>query len=139
MKKFAFITLALIGAASALSAFASPEPQRYEVSVRMLEEGRLLASPKIITTAGTAATFMSDDGTSRWSVKVTPSPAASPSGNAAVSLASDVEIWNGRENRRRVTTTVLLDEGETASLKVKPQGALPAVDVEIRVTSAPRA
>ena len=136
MIKLAFIALASFGAASALPAFASPEPQRYEVSVRLLEGGRLLASPKLIATAGTAATVMSDDGTNKWSVRVTANPATSPSGNAAVTLASDVEIWNGRENRRRVTTTVLLDEGETASLKVRPQGALQAVDVEIRATPA---
>jgi hypothetical protein len=139
MKKLALIALATMGAACGPAVFASPEPQRYAINVRLVEAGKLIALPKLTTTAGTAATVASGDGPNKWSITVTPNPAASPSGKAALTLAADVEVWNGREIRRRVTTKVLLNEGETLSLKVRAQDTLPAVDVELRATRAPSA
>lgn len=134
MMKLGLIALgavALLGSSAATSTATAAEPRRYDIRVRLLEAGKLVSSPRLMTAAGQAATFIQDDGSEKWSVKATATPAAAISGEAAVTLAYEVEFWEGREDRRRATTTILVKEGEAAVLQLAPQAPFPAVRVEI--------
>lgn len=131
MKKSSMVALALIGA-SASSLSAAPEPHRYDIQVRLLEAGKLVAAPRLITDAGQLATFVADDGTKGWSLKVTATPDPA---NDTVTLASDIEFWSRPESRRRATTTIRMKEGDPTAFELAPQGSMPAMRVEISLHS----
>ena len=128
MKKPILIAMAAIAAASASAA----PPQRYDIQVRLIEGGKLIATPRLIVEEGKLATFVSDDGAKGWSLKVT---ATADEGNGAVALASDLETWSGRESRRRATTTLRIQEGHPAAFELSPRESLPSVRVEFSVDS----
>jgi hypothetical protein len=131
MKKLSLILMAAIGAVSASA--ASPQPQRYDVQVRIIEGGQLLASPRLIVEAGKLATFVSDDGKKGWSLKVIATPGEA---SGTVSLASDLEVWSLPESRRRTTTTVRVEQGRPAAFELSPQDPLPSMRVELEVDGA---
>ena len=121
--------MAAIGAASASA--EPPQPHRYDVQVRLIEGGKLIASPRLIVEAGKLATFVSDDGEKGWSLNVR----ATPDAFGTVALASDLETWFGQGSRRWATTTMLVEEGRPAAFELSPQASLPSVRVEFSVDS----
>jgi len=118
--------------AAAIAAPADAVPVQYQIHATMIQDGKVLYDPRLVSHAGETATFVeSGDGTTDYDLKVTATPDATHNaGPDGVSLAVDLVV--GRQgSHRRIVGTVIVKAGEPVHLTLPASAADAAVTVDI--------
>ncbi len=126
----------MILALAALMAAMSTQPAdasagQYLIHATLIQDGKVLCDPRLTAKAGETAAFVSDNGVTRYALKVVAGPDAEhKAGLNGVSLWLDLVV--GRDaNSRHVETTIVVKPGEPATLTLPASDANPPVTVNV--------
>lgn len=127
------ILAAVAAVAAPAPAPAQTAPHGYDLQVRLIQGGRLIAAPHLVAAAGETATFAQRKGEDGWSLKLT----ASPKGDADIALALDLDVasMNGRTHQK-TAVTMRGRPGQPLSIDVPAMGEAPPVQVEVSAAPA---
>ena len=125
----------MILALALAAAIATPSdavPAQYQIHATMIQDGKVLYDPRLVSPAGGTATFVeAGHGTTDYALKVIATPDATHNaGPDGVSLAVDLVVGRPGSNRR-VVGTVIVKAGEPVRLTLPASAADPAVTVDI--------
>src|SRR4051794_31217946 len=104
------LTAAAACAATASMAAAATGAAQYDVSVRMQDGDRPATNPRLVTSAGQAATF--EIANDSYSLRMT----ATPDAEGHVTLASSLSSWTPRGLTNDAQTVRLAADGEARML-----------------------
>lgn len=105
---FAAVTLSTSVGAQA------PAAQRVAISMVVEESGEIISKPRLEVLAGETGTIMVDDGHGQ-SLRITIVPTLPEDGSVQVALDAERKSSDGEAlTRRRLTSTVTVNRGETA-------------------------
>ncbi|MDH7975576.1 hypothetical protein QH494_25615 [Sphingomonas sp. AR_OL41] len=119
------IAVALLATVASTSLAAAPAPERYDLQLRITRQGTLVAAPRLISRAGEAATFMSDDGKrNSWSIKLKAMPDVAHDGHVTVdwSMTFTQPIATGGISTRSTSTTLSMRDPGHAALDLPAAG-----------------
>jgi hypothetical protein len=128
MRKFAL--LALAAALAGPAAAEAPQPADYVVRMTMREGGRIVASPSLTVSSGSAATFMKGDR-AYW-VKLM----ATPGADGQVALVFDSVLSRPEGLRHYGSAITVAADGAPASFSAggdDPGGAAKAMRLDVSV------
>lgn len=127
---FAAVTLSTSAEAQA------PAAQRVAISMVVEESGEIISKPRLEVLAGETGTIMVDDGHGQ-SLRITIVPTLPEDGSVQVALDAERKSSDGEAlTRRRLTSTFIVNRGETALVTDKSNYATVA-PLTITLTAEP--
>lgn len=140
MIRYAIAAAGLIASGAATSAV--PAPTRYDIRLTLSENDAVLAAPRLVTSDGKPATFLSDDGQGNgWRAELIATPDAARPGQIAVDWSMTVTraLPDGTRSRRTMRTTLSLRDPGRALLDLPATADQPVMHVALDLaTLVPR-